>query len=258
MVFMKRVLFFIFVVFLSLCWQPSQAGQHPSIQKIIEKSKLCEPNYYFSPIEINSLDKHYSFFAKTLELLPKNNIQNWSGEAKDLNLIPVNQCVLRSNKNFSKPQNEEFLKALNVKTIVNTDNLSNVINQGKTHTIYVFVPISAAGYPKGLSVKSLLLALDYLAEASPNKRVLLSCLYGKYQSGLVSAIYKLLGEYNKDSITTCAALGTKNDLGFVEMNAIGNNGLLTYDMPGSFKKFYLDFGKALCDKKTDKFFEKLL
>lgn len=237
---------------------PAEAAQHPIIEKIILQSKSCQPNYYFSPEEIESKQRHLAYLDKTAELLQLKNADRWYLESERLNLIPVNRCIIRGNKEYIKPENQNILKVLNVNTIVNTDFMAHNIVAGKTYGFkYTFVPINPAAYPKGESIISIMNAFNAIAQATPNERVYISCFHGKHRTSLLAAMYQFLGEYAIDPDRACDYATTQNDKAWEQAVLIANLGVLTYNVPNTYKHFYADFTKSVCEEKSDKFFQKL-
>lgn len=246
----------VFLLFLSFGLKAS-AKQNAVILKILDSAQNCTPNIYFSETEINSKDRFYAYYVELQKLFP-NEILEGLAQSKDLNLMPINRCVLKGNKNYPKELNLSWLKKLQVKSIISTDYLSNTLNSGKNSLNYVFLPIHASGYQKKQeSIQSLLLAFEYLAKASPTQKVYINCFSGKYQSGLVVALYQFLQEYAFSSQETCQNLATKQDLAFNQMLNVANQGLFSYNLPNGFKKFYVDFGKAVCEEQSEEFLQKL-
>ena len=236
---------------------PAWSNQNEAIIKIINSAKNCQANIYFSKTEINSKDRSYAYYAEIQRWFAPNIIDGLI-ETQNLNLIPINNCVLRGNKNYTQEANLVWLKKLQVNTIMSTDYLSNTINAGKTNLNYVFLPLTASGYQKKQeSIQSLLLAFEYLAKAMPSQKLYINCFSGKYQSNLLTALYQFLLEYALKPKQTCTNLGTKQDLSFQQMLNMGNQGLLSYNLPHGFKKFYFEFGLAVCEERSEEFLQKL-
>ncbi len=234
----------------------TRAEQHSSINKILQNLPQCGPVVYFSPYEINSRSKYYAYYAELEKIFPTNQKTYGMAEAKDLNLIPLDKCILKGNKNFSKLNNAEFLKKIEIKTLINTDYISHNFNGGNsTYFTYVFLPISQSGIQNRETLKSIKLALDYLSTAKPTDKIYLGCLYGKYQSSLLAATYQFLHEYSKNKETACKQVGGDNDKAFIQMTATGDEGLLSHNTPNGLKKIYLGLAKAICEEKSAEFLQ---
>jgi hypothetical protein len=253
MCFKNKLLLLLILVFTR---QNVWAEQHSAVQRIIDSYKVCQPNYYFSRQEIKLNGRYYAFYEQLVKMLEPGQKRDFVGQIKDLYLVPINNCALKGNKNYSKLLNSELLKDFKVLTIVNTDFIAHSFNEGKNKFKYIFAPIEPGTYPNFESRKSIMLALDTLSRATPNERVFLGCLNGRYQSGLVAAMYQFAMHYAQTPELACTKLGTSQDLGYVEMNAIGNQGHLSYDMPQSYKKFYTGFAQSVCDGESAEFFQK--
>lgn len=249
--FLSTVVVFIVMLFVIPC----SAEQHPSVQRILLSVKKCLPNQFFSSEQINSKDSGKETYTKALERITSDGKPFTL--TRDYFLLPVNKCVLRGSRDFEL--NEDVLvNSFNVKTIINTDFLVNNLKKKPQDINYVYLAMSASQYPRKSSLTSLLKALDYLSTATPNGRVIISCFFGRHRTGLIAGIYQFLGEYAKDSKATCKNLGGKNDLVYNQMLNLGKGSGLIYDMPQDFKKFYVDFGKSVCEEKSKEFIEKLL
>jgi hypothetical protein len=237
---------------------PVLSKQDPLIDQIVrsmsQNNTGCQPNYYFSVDEIQSKDGKYAYYEVLQRMLNPQQAasKDWFSSQKDLNLMPVNACIVRGNKDFSRKKNAEFLHSLAVSKIVNLDYVSDSLNRGKTSFQYTFLPINPNAYPKDDNIRSIKLALEQMQSATPESRLYISDLTGKYQVGLVVALYQFLGDYSLDAVDTCDSIGKDRDKPYQQMNAIGNKGLLNYDFPDNFRKFYLDFAHSVCNHETDK------
>ncbi|MDJ0625972.1 MAG: hypothetical protein QNJ31_06370 [Candidatus Caenarcaniphilales bacterium] len=253
-----KIFFLLFAVTL-LFNLPSVAKQHSTIQKIIEQSKYCQPNFYFSKEDIESSDKNLRFLDKTALLLNYKKADYWYFHSKEMNLIPLNLCALRGNKKYYKDENKRFLRELRISTIINLDFLAHTKVKGKTIGFkYLFTPITPSAYPTGESIKLLLHALTALSEATPEERVYISCFSGKHRTSLLSAMYQFLGEYSNHLIDACNNAANDKDKGYLQAELIANQGILTYNMPSKYKEFYEDFTKAVCEEKSEEFFQNLI
>lgn len=253
------LIFAAFFVLQSLSLQASYGYQHPTILKIIEQSKKCSPNIYFTQEELSSKERDLRFLDSLPFVMPKQDYERWYGEMKDLTLIPLNKCVVRGNKNYFKDENKPFLKALKVESIVNLDFMAHTKVQGKTIGFnYVFVPMNPSFYPKGESMISFLHALSALAQASPENKIYLSCYYAKHRTSLLSAVYQFLIEYGTFPEEACKNASTENDAALKQSLHLANEGMLTYNMPKSYKDFYLHFTQAVCKEKSGEFLDQLL
>jgi hypothetical protein len=245
---------FLFFSFVMLLNAPCFSAQHEIVQKLIEHSKQCYPLYYFTPEQIASKDKQEIFLLGLVDSAALKEPHAWEKEVKDLNLLPVNKCVYRGNKNYYKEKNKVLLSALEVKQIINTDFVAHTLVDGKTFGYkYTFVPIYPNGYPKGESIVSLLNAFNNILQATPQQRVYISCFDGKHRSSLISSILQFIGEYAANPAQACLGPGTENDKGFVEAKALADQGLFTYNMPAGYKQFYLDFTQSVCNNDSEKF-----
>ena len=258
---MKFYFYFLFVlIFIFNNYELVFAEQSKIIENIIQKKNTCTPNYFFSQEEVNGKNSNLTYREK-IEKLANKNKKNKSKNlsfTSDFEIIPVNLCVLRSNRKFNTPTNEMTLKKeLNTSFIINTDLLVNkAIEADKTqqeHIEYVYLPMNAFGYLKGQSLNSFRTALKYLSEATPDKRVLITCFFGKHRTGLLAASYQFVLEYANNPEEACKNLGTEKDKAFTLMNNIADKGVLTYNMPAEMKSFYTEFGKSVCNKTSSEF-----
>jgi protein tyrosine/serine phosphatase len=253
---------FIFLLFYTLCFQLflpliSRANQNTIIQKIIKNSNNCSADYIFSSSQINSSNSFNIYISELNKNLKNSNIVKAS-LAKDLNLIPVNSCILRGNRNFTSMEAQKLFESLSITSIINTDSLTNKLIDNKNNKIkYIYLPVSSSKYPKGVGGKSIMKALNILAEASPQQKVYISCFFGKHRTGLVVALYQFTRLYAQDKQMACSQIGNSKDKIFVQMNSIAALGTLTYDMPKEFQDFYKDFAKSVCQERSDKFLESL-
>ncbi|MDX1919459.1 MAG: hypothetical protein SFU25_01850 [Candidatus Caenarcaniphilales bacterium] len=241
---------------------PVEAYQHPTVLKIIKNADKCLPNIYFTKEELISKERDLRFLDSLphlLEVQKKGDYERWYGEMKDMSLVPLNRCVVRGNKNYFKDENKPFLKVLNVQSIVNLDFIAHTKVQGKTIGFnYVFVPMNPSFYPRGESMISFLHALTALSQATPESRIYLSCFHGKHRSSLLSAVHQFLLEYARFPEEACKNAAGDNDPAFIQAVELANEGILTYNMPKSYKDFYADFTKAVCKEKSGEFLDQLL
>jgi len=250
---------FIFLLFGFQLFFPfiSRASQNTAIQKIIQNSNNCLTDYIFSSSQINSSNSFGIYASEFNKSLKKPNIIK-ANLAKDLNLIPVNSCVLRGNRNFTSSKAQKLFESLSIKSIINTDSLTNKLVDNKNNKVkYIYLPVSSSKYPKGVGGKSIMKALNILAEASPQQKVYISCFFGKHRTGLVVALYQFTRLYAQNKQIACSQIGNSKDKIFVQMNSVAALGTLTYDMPKEFQDFYKDFAKSVCEERSDKFFESL-
>lgn len=246
------------LLFFPLIKLPAQATQHPLIEKLIIQSRTCQPNYYFSSEQIESKLRHLTYLDKIAELLETKNADQWYLQSERLNLIPVNKCVVRGNKEFFKPENQDLLKALKVNNLVNMDFVAHNIVKGKTYGFkYTFAPINPAAYPKRESAIAIMNVLNILSFASPDGRIYISCFYGKHRSSLLSAIYQFIGEYAINPKQACERANTERDQGWNQGVAIANLGVLTYNMPTAYKRFYRNLTDSICKENSAEFLQKL-
>jgi|GEM_PF-2570025 len=266
--FAIRAFFFVQFVVITGCSLSSE--QIAVLSKIKEQTKKCSPSYLFSREEISSKDKYFYFSYKLnqlLELAEKSNYQVEASFSKELNLIPVNNCVLRGNRNFKKLNNLKILREnFRVSRLINSDKIvNNFLNQDSGFQDklnqnpildYQYFDLSSTKYPTREQKTLIKEILDLLAQATPNQKVYLSCFFGKHRTGLLSGIYQFLFEYSLDSKNSCDKASFEKDKIYLQMNQIANLGFFTYDMPFPLKKFYLDFKKAVCQNKSKEFINK--
>jgi hypothetical protein len=224
------------------------AKQHPAVLNVLEQCSKCGINQVLSPNEFN--------LTKRQNLISELNYADLSAISasfiEDTNLFPVDNCVLRGNKKFYKGQNLHFAKKLKTQTLIRTDAVSYA-EKSKYRIDQLDIPLNGLKAPNASKLKYLVKALDQIAEATPEKRVYVSCFFGKHRSGLVVGMYQFLREYKKDPISICTNIGSSQDKVYVLMNAIAAKGTLTYDMPSDFRQFYKDFAKSVCTEESDDF-----
>lgn len=246
---------FIFQVFLIAF--PSQAAQNTIIEKMIKSSNNCSPDYIFSNSQINSLNS-FDIYTKEFNKNQKSQKIIKASLAKDLNLIPVNSCVLRGNKNFTSLEGQKLFETLSVKSIINTDSLTNrLINYKSNKVKYIYLPVSSSKYPKGAGAKSIMTALNILADSSEEKKVYISCFFGKHRTGLIVALYQFTRLYAQNKQLACSQVANSKDKIFRQMNSIAALGTLTYDMPKEFQDFYKDFANSVCKEQSEEFIKSL-
>ncbi len=250
---MKKLILFIFM-FMAL---GVKAEQHKIIKEIIANANSCVPLYYFSKSQINS-KTNYKFYSEALKDFTKN--KNFY-LTKDSNLMPVSNCILRANRNYYKnikTLNENF----RVTTVINTDLLiKNLVEnkvQKKSTINELYFPMSSSEYPKVQSAKSFIEILKSLSQATPQNRAIITCFFGKHRTGLISASYQFLLEYAQNKEKACKEIATEKDKAYQQMLNIAKIGLLIYDMPDSFKEFYKDFAKSVCEENSKEFLNSLL
>jgi hypothetical protein len=250
----RRSFLMLLIFLLSL---PSYAAQHLVVAKIIEQSN-CGTDHYFSGEQIHAKNWSEIFsndLNKMLEGVELKPEIVKAKQVKDLNLIPVNDCVLRGNRNYCQSNNEALLKSFKVSRAITMDETVHKKYASKTSLNYAYLPVIPKKYPKGQSVQSILQALNYLSEASPENKVYISCFFGKHRTGLIVGMYQFLRNYGADPLQSCKTASTNRDKAFIQMNTIAAVGVLTYDMPPGYLKFYRDFTKAVCKGQTKEFFE---
>jgi hypothetical protein len=238
---------------------PINAAQHPIVQKIISQYPSCKADYFFSDLEINS-KSHNVIYQKQLQILAKDIKHKRpqplrASQVKELNLIPVNDCILRGNRNYVTVENQKLLNDMSVKTTITTDALVDKKYGNLVKLDYKFFPITPKKYPAGQSLTSIMQALDLMAEAKPNQKCYISCYFGKHRTGLIVGLYQFLRMYAAEPHETCAKLATSLDKVYMQMNSIASLGALTYDMPPSYMKFYKDFGQSVCNERSKEFVE---
>lgn len=244
---------FIFFLFSQLV----HAEQHKIIDKIRDQAEECGSDYFFSAGQINSKSRFKFYKEEIIELLP-NGSQVKADLIKSLNLIPVNSCILRGNRNYYIPKGKELLEELQVKNIITMDSIVNRrhCKRNSEHEL-IYLPVSQKKYPDSESLSSIIEALDYLSEATPEEKTYVSCFFGKHRTGLVVGLYQFLRNYIAAPSETCSQAATLEDEAFLQMNAIANLGILTYDMPSNYLKFYKDFALSVCQEQSQEFLENL-
>jgi hypothetical protein len=235
---------FIFILFL-----PAHSEQLGVVKSYLLHKNECSPEFFF----VNSKENTDLLIEEKLKVLSKKKDLISSKNIKNLNLIPVDNCVLRGNRNFTAPQEAGLLRDLNVDNIINTDFLSHQINKDNVRTKYSYLPLTASAYPKGQDAKNIIVALEKLANGSPSQKVYLSCFFGKHRTGLLVGLYQFLRLYSQNPKETCTNLGKDSDAAYSQMLKIASQGKFTYDMPKNFIKFYKDFGRSVCDNSSAEF-----
>ena len=251
----------IFKVFLFS--SPVKSSQLSLLQKIEEQNQSCQPAYFFSSKELSSKQR-YSYFNEKLQQIVDKNSKVGPSFNQSLNLIPVNRCILRGNRNFKGASQVETLQAyLKVKLLINTDSIVNQLVQRDNYfqkklkedpqLEYKYFPLSSNRYPSKEEKILIVKVLELLSEARQSKRIYLSCFFGKHRTGLISGLYQFLSAYSLNPSVTCSKLGTQEDEIYSQMNKIADLGFFTYKMPLALQEFYSDFAKAVCEKKSQEF-----
>ncbi len=224
---------------------PLQAKQSLVLEKIAAQVERCGPNYFFETANPSS-DSIFKMSGGTFRLS--------EAKAKQLNLFPVNNCVLRGNRLFYQEANARIADRLNIYTLLRLGALHY-----STHKFFgmkvISLPMKVYRKVDVHEMQTLAQALDVLASAKPDSRVLVSCYYGKHRTGLLVAMYQFAYEYVQDSQAVCKNYSAQNDRIYLQMNRIAEAGLLTYDQPDKFRVLYLSFRKALCEGNSEEFFK---
>ena len=246
----QKLICLLFVILICIfCFSfKAVAKQSEMIEKLILSSKNCYPNYYFSENEIKKkvYQATYTDFGAI----------GFLKESQNLYLIPVNQCVMRGNKNYYKTENQQFLKTIKVKTIINTDFLAKSLVEGKLFGFnYLFTPIYPVSYLKGESVISLSNIFNNLSLMNKDERVYISCLDGKHKSSLISALIQFITEYANFPTKVCTK--TNQALIWEQAELFANTKFGNYKMSSQYKKFYYDFCESVCKQKSEEFLSKL-
>ena len=86
---------------------PIRAKQHKIIDQIRGQYYKCGSDCFFSLGQIQSKNRSKFYKDEILELLPNapNNFIR-AELIENLNLIPVNNCVLRGNRHYYLPENQ--------------------------------------------------------------------------------------------------------------------------------------------------------
>ena len=231
-----------------------QAKQHRVVEQLINNSRQCIPNYIFGEKQIQDQERQKAFLAAVKKLNPDSKLQR-GYDYKNFFLIPVNNCVLRANRYYADHLNS-LNKTYNIKRIINFDLLVDKSIHKKHKDIeYLYMRINSSQYPKAESLRSLITTLDYLSEATPEERVLLTCFFGKHRTGLISAIYQFLLEYSLSPEQACNQISFDEDPIYLMMNQLAEHGFFVHRMPAEFKEFYIDFSRAVCNGISYEFLE---
>ncbi len=254
-----RVVFCFLLLVLSFKCSVGHASQHPVVVSIIKQFPKCGPDYFYSNSEIKSNE----VFNEGLQTLAKSKYLKSErlirvNQVKSLNLFPVNECVLRGNRQYFKPEYSELLADFEIDTAITMDATVNKKNQKAGRTNYIYSPIIPKTYPKGESVSSILTVLNHLSKASPEQKVFISCYFGKHRTGLIVGLYQFLRNYAKDPVDTCLNAYSAKDKSYEQMKAIAAVGRLTYDMPVGYLEFYRDFAESVCQNRSNEFLQNLL
>jgi hypothetical protein len=246
----------IFLILILALSMPAWSEQDSLVDKIIRQKIICSSDCLFSARQIKSPQSSRIYKQKIFDLMPASTDFLREELVKDLNLIPVNECVLRGNRNYALAEGSTLLDKLKVENIVTMDSWVKKIHKLKDvpHEL-IYLPVEQKQYPVGESMASIIKALGYLAEATPYERVYISCFFGKHRTGLVVGLYQFVRHYADNPQAACAQIGTREDETFLQMNTIANLGLLTYDMPVSYMQFYRNFAKSICEQKSKEFIE---
>ncbi len=221
-----------------------EAKQNETINKLIISSKSCYPNYYFLPQEIKNkvYQATYTDFG----------VSGFLKESQNLYLIPVNQCVMRGNKNYYKTENQKFLQSLKIKTIINTDFLAHSLVEGKLFGFnYLFTPIYPVAYLKGESVISLANILNNLVLVNKENKAYISCLDGRHKSSLIAALIQFMTEYSNSPTLACKK--STEDLIWQQSELFANTKFKSYKISHQYEKFYYNFCEAICKQQSEEF-----
>ncbi|HEY9885725.1 MAG TPA: hypothetical protein V6C96_00550 [Vampirovibrionales bacterium] len=252
------ILAFLFLS-IALCFShASFSGQNPVINQIIHASKECQPNILFTPSILNINESELLIADKLSTFATKTSSQIILEATRDLRLMPLSACVLRSNKDYYQEKYTQLFQDLKVTKVVNLDFLAHAKIQNKHKgSLYVFAPINPIRYPQGESFLSFMHALNAIEEAKPKNKVLLVCYNNRHRNSLISAIYQFLMAYSQEPFSTCEKVGTEEDKFWNAAQEIANEGLFIYDMPLSYKKFYKDLTESVCNESSDEFLKEL-
>lgn len=248
--------FFIIALVLSLCVGNISAKQHIAVQNIINNIYSCQENFIPDIQKLSDKDINNLFIQAVNKLSNKDININ-----KNTLLLPVNNCVLRSDRGYI-----HYLKSLKdnlfVTRIVNFDllqhhqhkDISN--SQGKLDDSYIYLHFNSSQYPQAESLRSLVQVLNYMSEARPHKRILLTCFFGLHRTGLVSAIYQFIAHYSVDDYEACQHYSVEQDNIYQFMTELSQQ-RQSVDIPFEYKQFYQDFVQAVCDERSHEFLEGL-
>jgi len=249
---MKNLVNIILLFLLFLFSTKVNAKQDEIVLKLIQKKSSCSPDYFFTNKEINS-SQSFNIYTKAF-LKSQKKVKYISPElAQNLNLIPVNNCIFRGNRNFVSAEAQKLFTDLQITQIITTDSLTNKLSSNNKK--YIYLPIENSKYPNRKSLKSIVKSLEILANASEEQKVYISCFFGKHRTGLVIGLYQFIRNYAQNKELTCSQVGTKRDKSFLQMNNIASLGILTYDMPEKYREFYLNFANSVCKEKSQEFIE---
>jgi hypothetical protein len=244
----RKLTLFSALLFCLLFCTKAQAKQHEVVLKILNQCSVCGQSCYFSSKDLGPAQRQnllQEFYIHSSAKLPLQFVE-------ENNLFPVDACVLRGNKKFYKPKNLYFVKSLQTTTIIRTDAVS-FAEKNNIKIKQLDIPLNGLKAPDKNKLKYLVKALDELAQASPSRRAYVSCFFGRHRTGLLVGMYQFVKEYKTEPGLTCSQLGTQKDKAFVSMNAIAAQGMLTYDMPSDFRKFYKDFARSVCTEQSEEF-----
>lgn len=240
-------LFFTILFVLLVSGAATRSEQHPVVEQIIEQYPTCSGNHLLSLQGVQSKNIGKLFYDATH--IVKNDRK--FRYHKNFELIPLNNCVFRGNRYFSKYL-QILQRNLNIKRIINLDLLIHKSRDERKYSSidYKYLYINPSQYPHANSLRSLTAVLDALSQATPDNRSLIVCFFGKHRTGLVSALYQFVGWYAEDPEGACEAVASERDLIFQFTSDYAQSGIFSYDISPQLKKFYKDFAQSVCEKRS--------
>lgn len=243
--------FILYVLILSQSINFCFAKQHESVENIIKNIYSCQSNFTPSISESENIN---DLFNQAINKISSKDINL----TRKTLLLPVNNCVLRSDKGYVHYINS-LENNLFVSRIVNFDLLLHHQHKElntKADDSYIYLHFNSSQYPQAESLRSLVQVLNYLSEARPHKRVLLTCFFGVHRTGLISAIYQFIAHYAIDDYAACQHYSSEQDNIYNFMINL-SQARQSIDIPHEYKEFYKDFVASVCEENSHEFLEAL-